>query len=353
MSRYVDSVAKAEREARIMRRYRKIVLVLAVLVFLSQFESMAFLGVALFVVPFFLLWYSNTVLIYALAAFPLVRRYARDGTIFVRDFLAIAAVAVLPAFVGEYFAWPAFKAWVSRNDFAMPTEIAPRSFQIPSEGKGRPNSGRHQGAFAEPRQFQALCGHICQGLLLGGHADTVYVALRRGGDFWRFHVAEQKQCPPRMSVLTQEAAARLGSGRCLIEARVDEIDADVVVSAPWPNPQGLDVLRKGACHESPEWPKWVTRLLPARAADRAAHATIEVAERKGGEWKLVERLTPVSVSVPPFPFYVGSQDCTSVGIIRAYPVVSSVRIGSDAVTVTEILQRRYGIALPPDPVRRR
>ena len=96
MSRYVDPVAKAEREARIMRRYRKLVVGLAFVAFLGQFEGMYFAGVALFLLPYFLLWYSNTALIYTLAAFPLVRRYARDGTVFVRDFLAIAAVAVLP-----------------------------------------------------------------------------------------------------------------------------------------------------------------------------------------------------------------------------------------------------------------
>lgn len=350
MSRYVDPVAKAEREARIMRRYRKLVVGLAIVAFLGQFEGMYFAGVALFLLPYFLLWYSNTALIYTLAAFPLVRRYARDGTVFVRDFLAIAAVAVLPAFVGEYLAWPAFNALVSRNDFALATGMTPRSFKIPSEGDQRPNNLRRGGDFSRPDELRGLCGHVCQGLLLGGHADAVYVGLRRGGNFWRFHIAEQKPCPSRLSELRKDAAARLGAGRCLIEERVDEIAADVVISESWPRPQGLDFLRSGGCSTS-GWMNWVLRVLPARSADRRTEGIIEVAERKGGEWKLVERVSPASVSIPPFPFYFGLQDCTSAGIISAYPVASFVRVGAKSDTVVGVLRRRYGIELPPSPIR--
>lgn len=349
MSRYVDSVATAEREALIMKRYRKVVVVLAILAFLSQFPSITFFALFLFVAPYFLLWFSNTALIYTLAAFPLMRRYARDGTVFVRDFLAIAAVAVLPAFAGEYVAGPAFKAWVGRNDFAMPAAMTPRSFKIPSEGRMRPNNQRRGGEFSRPDELRALCGHICQGLLLSGHADAVYVALRVGGDFWRFHLAEQKQCPPRLSELRQEAFERLGAARCLIETKVDEIDADVVISESWPRLQGFELLRSGGC--ATDSMSWVLRVLPARSADRRDNGVIEVVERKGGDWKLVERVTPVSVRVPPFPFYVGQQDCIAAGIVDVYPAVSSVRIGSETDTVVGILRRRYGIDLPPSPIR--
>lgn len=352
MSRYVDPVAKAEREARIMRRYRKLVLVLAFVAFVSQFESMAFLGVALFVLPYFLLWYSNTALIYTLAAFPMVRRYARDGTIFVRDFLPVAAVAVLPAFVGGYVAWPVFKDFVARHDFATAAEMTPRSFKIPSEGEGAPSGVGRASEFSKPKEMRALCGRICQGLLVDGHADAVYIARRFGGSFWRFHLAGASPCPPRLSQLGPDASARLGTARCLVETRVDEIDADVVISEARTKPQGLDLIRSGSCQDG-RWSTWLTRLLPARSADRTTLAPIEVAERKGGEWKLVERMTPVSVAIPSFPFYFGYQDCTSVGIIRAYPVVSSVRVGPAVDPVAAVLQRRYGIVLPPEPARRR
>ncbi len=133
---------------------------------------------------------------------------------------------------------------------------------------------------------------------------------------------------------------------------MDEIDADVVISEARTKPQGLDLIRSGSCQDG-RWSTWLTRLLPARSADRTTLAPIEVAERKGGEWKLVERMTPVSVAIPSFPFYFGYQDCTSVGIIRAYPVVSSVRVGPAVDPVAAVLQRRYGIVLPPEPARRR
>ena len=328
-----------------MRKGFILLAIAAALAALSLIPDLITMGLFLFILPGLILLASETALIYLLALVPahfLYRLTGRRSGVVAAGLAWVLLVALAPGLIGRW-EFDAFVQATLATDFAHPTAIQPRSYELPLEwgGTRAPNDivrnywpGSH-----EPRP---ACAELCQALLFNADAEAVFIAI--GGNwvgfepkrvremiYWRFRLDRREECPDTVSKPRPQFLARIAGGECLIEERVEKADPDVVLKA-----HRSDSLIENRS-ESVFAPHSAYRpwLLNGDVT------TIEVRERIGAALQTVERRTGYSALGAPMPFYIGLQNLN----LSVYPQVATVPLASRSADANEILERRYGLRL--------
>ena len=347
-------------------------------------------GLLLFFLPGLILIGSATLLYYSIALLPayfINRRLAKRLLAVAVAFFSVAAAALLPHYVTEYW----LRSLVAADHSDTSASLRPQSFELPE-----PELGNYWTNWRRPESHLRTppppCADLCQQLLFRGNVDLVFVrgdssqdplaagtivitggkAYHLAGDgskrvihpaelsrdssiqeipaervlnpaeffkpkWRRFRLQQRETCPDTLTLIEGEFVRQVVDGRCLLEDTVESSNADVVLSASKPP----EARVRGSLETK--------GLTFATTEIKAGPTTVTITERRDGRAIPVEVKTTLVANYATVPFYFHPVRCGGSEIPDYCLAVAMEPFPSSFADSFKMIGRRYGLAIAETP----